>query len=52
MSAQTYRSFHDLLLTAAVIVTAVRLRDWKFGVKACQLCGERDQHAVGCPGRR
>ena len=52
MSMQAYYSFRSLLLAAAVIVTMVRLRDWKFRVEPCPICGERDEHLVGCPGRR
>lgn len=37
---------------AAAVMLMVRARDFKFGVRACEICGERDEHLVGCPGRR
>lgn len=51
MSAQAHLII-TVSLFAAAIVTMVRLRDWKFHVKPCPICGERDEHLVGCPGRR
>lgn len=37
---------------AAAVVIMIRTRDWKFGIRACEICGQKGEHLPGCVGRR
>jgi hypothetical protein len=45
-------SLFSFTSAAAAILLMVKARDFKFNVRPCEVCGERDGHLVGCPGRR
>lgn len=47
-----HEQLHNWVIIAFVVLLFVRARDMKFGVRACEVCGEKDEHLVGCPGRR
>ena len=46
------QSIQTLSLIAAAVILMAKARDVKFGWSRCVVCGERGQHAIGCPGRR
>lgn len=49
------QAHHQILAWLVAAVAAglmVRSHDFKFRVQPCVVCGEKGEHAVGCPGRR
>jgi hypothetical protein len=47
-----YHQILPWLIVAAAAGLMVRCHDFKFNVRRCEVCGEKGEHLVGCPGRR